>query len=43
MSNDIYNQPKSVVDDIEKILGEGKSSTGYELFHKTLGLSLIHI
>ena len=37
MSNDIYNQPKSVVDDIEKILGEGKSSTGYELFHKTLG------
>lgn len=40
MSNDIYNQPKSVVDDVEKILGEGKSSTGYELFHKTLGSAI---
>ena len=44
MKNDLQNQPKSVVDAISKImentLEEGKSSTGYELFHKTLGSAI---
>ena len=43
MKNDIYNQPKSVLDAINEILAnEGKSSTGYELYHRDFSSAMKH-
>ena len=43
MKNDIYNQPKSVLDAINEIIAnEGKSSTGYELYHRDFSSAMKH-